>query len=115
MIIERRELEKVLANVVAAGPFILTAGAIADDASQDVAGQTRQALADIDRYLAMFGSDKSKVVWAEIWLPDIRLRDAMNVAWLEWVDPNNLPARACVEARLANPLWLVELKIVATR
>jgi enamine deaminase RidA (YjgF/YER057c/UK114 family) len=63
----------------------------------------------------MFGSDKSKVVWAEIWLPDIRLRDAMNVAWLEWVDPKNLPARACVEARLADPRWLVEIKIVATR
>lgn len=116
MKIERREIEApTLSNVVAAGPFVFTAGCIADDATQDIRGQTRQALADVDRYLEMCGTDKSKIVSALIWLTDIRNRDAMNEAWLEWVDPNNLPARACVEARLANPQWLVEIMVVAAR
>lgn len=115
MLIERHELEKLLANVVGAGERVFTAGAIADDYSQDVAGQTRQALADVDKYLKMCGSDKSKVLTAVIWLADIRLRDDMNKAWLEWVDPNNLPARACVENKMADPRCLVEIAIVAAR
>ena len=113
MTITRRELEPLLANVVETKQFVFTAGCIADDTSLDVAGQTRQALADADRYLAMCGSHKSKIVSAVIWVADIRLRDAMNVAWLEWVDPDNLPARACIEAKMADPRCLVEIAFIA--
>lgn len=113
--IERHELEPLLANVVATGATVVTAGAIADDETLDVAGQTRQALADLDKYLALCGSDRSRIVWAVIWLADIRLRDAMNEVWLQWVDPAYLPARACIEARMATPGCLVEIAIVATR
>jgi enamine deaminase RidA (YjgF/YER057c/UK114 family) len=115
MTIIRRELEPILANVVEVGSHVFTAGAIADDTSLDVAGQTRQALADVDRYLALCGSDKTNVVSAVIWVADIRLRDAMNTAWLEWVDPRRLPARACIEAKMADPLCLVEIAIIAVK
>jgi enamine deaminase RidA (YjgF/YER057c/UK114 family) len=115
MAIIRRELEPILANVVEAGTLVLTAGAIADDTSLDVTGQTRQALADIDRYLGMCGSDKSHILWATIWVADIRLREAMNVAWLAWVDKGNLPARACAEAKMADPRCLVEIQVVAAK
>ena len=115
MLIERHELERLLANVVGAGDRVFTAGAIADDTSLDVAGQTRQALADIDKYLGICKSDKSRILTAVIWLADIRLRDDMNKAWIEWVDPNNLPARACVENKMADPRCLVEIAIVAAR
>ncbi len=115
MLIERHELETLLANVVGAGERVFTAGAIADDTSLDVAGQTRQALADIDKYLGLCKSDKSKILTAMIWLADIRLRDDMNKAWLQWVDPEHLPARACVEAKMADPRCLVEIAIVAAR
>jgi enamine deaminase RidA (YjgF/YER057c/UK114 family) len=113
--IVRRELEPLLANVVEAGDMILTAGCIADDVSLDVGGQTRQALADLDRYLTMCGSDRSHVLQIVIWLSDIRFRDAMNAVWLEWVDPSSLPARACVEARLASPGCLVEIMAIAVK
>ena len=109
----RRELEPILANVVEAAPFVFTAGAIADDLSLDVAGQTRQALGDLDKYLGLCGSDKTRVLSAVIWLADIRLRDAMNQVWLGWVDANSLPARACVEGKMADPLCLVEIQIIA--
>ncbi|MEQ1616132.1 MAG: RidA family protein [Hyphomicrobiaceae bacterium] len=115
MLVERHELERLLANVVAAGDRVFTAGAIADDTSLDVAGQTRQALADVDKYLGLCKSDKSKVLTAVIWLADIRLRDEMNKVWLEWVDPAHLPARACVENKMADPRCLVEIAIVAAR
>lgn len=115
MIITRRELEPILANVVEVGDWVLTAGCIADDTSLDVTGQTRQALADADRYLKLCGSDKSKILSAVIWVADIRLRDAMNRAWLEWVDPQHLPARACVEAKMADPRCLVEIAFIAVK
>jgi enamine deaminase RidA (YjgF/YER057c/UK114 family) len=50
-----------------------------------------------------------------IWLSDIRFRDAMNKVWLEWIDPQNLPARACIEARMATPGCLVEIMAIAIK
>lgn len=111
----RRELEPLLANVVEAGDMIFTAGCITDDESLDVGGQTRQALDNLDSYLAQCGSDKSHVLQVVIWLSDIRHRDAMNKVWLEWVDPANLPARACIEGRLASPDWHVEIMAIAVK
>jgi enamine deaminase RidA (YjgF/YER057c/UK114 family) len=113
--IVRRELEPLLANVVEAGDMVFTAGCIADDESLDVGGQTRQALGDLDRWLAMCGSDRSHILQVVIWLSDIRFRDAMNKVWLEWIDPQNLPARACIEARMATPGCLVEIMAIAVK
>ena len=75
----------------------------------------RQALGDLDRWLAMCGSDKSRVLHVVIWLSDIRFRDDMNKVWLEWVDPSSLPARACIEARMATPGCLVEIMAIAVK
>ena len=111
----RRELEPLLANVVEAGDHVFTAGCIADDESLDVGGQTRQALGDLDRWLTMCGSDRSHILHVVIWLSDIRFRDEMNKVWLDWVDPANLPARACVEARMATPGCLVEIMAIAVK
>ena len=115
MLIIRRELEPILANVVEAAPFVFTAGAIADDLTLDVEGQTRQALGDLDKFLAMCGSDKSRILSAVIWVADIRHRDTMNRAWIAWADPKHLPARACVEGRMADVECLVEIQIVAAK
>ncbi len=115
MAIIRRELEPILANVVEASPFVFTAGAIADDLTLDVAGQAREAFRDLDKFLALCGSSKSHILWATIWLADIRLRDAMNPAWLEWVDPANLPARACVEGKMADAECLFEVQVIAAK
>jgi enamine deaminase RidA (YjgF/YER057c/UK114 family) len=73
------------------------------------------ALADLDRWLAMCGSDRSHILRVVIWLSDIRFRDEMNAVWLAWVDPANLPARACIEARMATPGCLVEIMAAAVK
>jgi enamine deaminase RidA (YjgF/YER057c/UK114 family) len=115
MAIVRRELEPILANVVEASGHVFTAGAIADDTSLDVQGQTRQALGDLDKYLGLCGCDKTRILSAVIWLADIRLRDAMNEVWQSWIPPGALPARACVENRMADPSCLVEIQIIASK
>ncbi len=93
----------------------MTAGLVADDPSADVKGQTKQILAQIDTCLAAAGTNKSNILYAQIWITDMKQRDALNEVWLGWVDPQNLPARACVEARLADPRILVEIQVTAVK
>jgi len=89
------------------------AGQIAEDATADVKGQTRQVLAEIDRLLALGASDKTKILRAEVFLADIGDFAAMNEVWDEWVAPGFTPARATVQAKLACPDWKIEIVITA--
>jgi enamine deaminase RidA (YjgF/YER057c/UK114 family) len=89
------------------------AGQVAEDASADIKGQTRQVLGEIDRLLALAASDKTKVLRAEIYLADMDDFKAMNDVWDEWVAPGFTPARATVQARLACPDWKIEIVITA--
>ena len=75
----------------------------------------KDILKEIDRLLAQCGSSKSRILTAMIWVSDIRNRAAMNEVWTAWIDPQNIPARACVEARLADPRTLVEIMVVAAK
>jgi enamine deaminase RidA (YjgF/YER057c/UK114 family) len=105
----------ILSDAVEHASLVFVAGTVADDLTQDIAGQTRQVLASIDAALAKAGSNKSKILWANVWVTDIRNREGMNGVWKAWVDPNNLPARATVEAKLADPRMLVEIACVAAK
>ena len=111
----RHEPSKLLSKVVEANGFVFTAGITAADSKQDAKGQTEQILKEIDRLLKLCGTDKTKVVSATIWVPDIRLRDPMNEAWNAWTKGENLPGRACIEAKLADPQVLVEIAVVAAK
>ena len=79
------------------------AGQVADDASADAAGQTRQVLAAIDALLARAGSDKTKILMAQIYLSDIRDFPAMNAVWDAWVAQGHCPPRATVPMRRCTP------------
>jgi enamine deaminase RidA (YjgF/YER057c/UK114 family) len=115
MTIKRHEPSKIYSKVVEANGFVYTAGIVADDTSKDVKGQTQQVLKEIDRLLKLAGTDKTKVVSATIWITDIRQRDAMNEAWTAWTGGENLPGRACIEAKLADPRMLVEIAVIAVK
>lgn len=92
---------------------VFLAGQVADKPTPDVTEQTRQILAAIDGLLAQAGTDKSKLLTANIWLADIADFAAMNAAWDSWVDPRNPPARATVESKLAGPQYQVEIQVTA--
>ena len=115
MSIIRHQPTPILSNVVEANGFVFTAGIVAEDTSQDAKGQAEQILKEIDRLLGLCGTDKSKVVSATIWVSDIRYRERMNEAWSAWTGGKNLPARACIEAKLADPRMLVEIAVVAAK
>ena len=79
----------------------------------DAETQTREALAEIDRVLALAGTDKSRVLSATVWLADIADYEAMNRAWDAWVDKENAPARATGQVPLAREKYRVEITVTA--
>ena len=103
----------ILSGAVGYGDLIWVSGQVADNRKGTVYEQTKETLAKIDALLAELGSDKSKLLNASIWLPDMRGFDEMNKAWTEWVDPTNKPSRATVGAPLAHPDIRVEIAVVA--
>jgi enamine deaminase RidA (YjgF/YER057c/UK114 family) len=113
--IQRKHSNKVLSKIVATDSVVYLAGQVAEDTSQDVAGQTKQILDKIDELLAEVGSDNTKLLSVIIWLANIEDKDAMNDVWFNWIDATNTPARACVESRLARSDILVEMKVEAAR
>jgi len=52
----------------------------------------------IDQLLQMAGTDKSKLLVAQVWLADMSDFDDHNAVWNDWVDRQNPPVRACVGA-----------------
>lgn len=115
MSITRHESSSVYSKVVEANGTVYTAGIVPTDLSRDVKGQTEEVLAEIDRLLALCGTTRSNIVSATIWLADIRLREAMNEAWIAWVGGKDAPVRACVEAKLVDPRMLVEIAVIAAK
>ncbi len=111
--IKRIEVGPRMSQAVVHGNSVYLAGQVADDPSADVAGQTRQILASIDRLLAAAGSDKTRMLSATIYLADIATFAQMNSAWDAWVPRGHTPARATVEAKLAAPQYKVEIQVVA--
>ncbi len=92
---------------------VYLAGQVAADDTLDIAGQTKQVLAAIDALLARAGSDKSKILRAQIFLADIADFPAMNAVWDQWVVPGHTPPRATVQAALAKPTWKIEIVVTA--
>ena len=85
-----------------------------DGTTSDIKSQTANVLKKVDDLLAQANTDKSKLLTASIWLKDIS-RDFkdMNEVWNNWVDPNNKPVRATVEANMAREQLLIEVQVTA--
>ncbi len=119
MPIERRHPGKRLSEAVVYTPgggerIVYLAGQVADDQGADMTTQTKQVLAAIDRLLGEVGSDKTRLLSATIFLPDMADFPALNAVWEEWVVQGHTPARATVQASLAHPDYKVEIQVVAT-
>ncbi len=113
MAIKRIDPGPRLSQAVVYGDTIYVAGQVAANSSVDCAGQTRQILGQIDALLAQGGSDKKRILWANVWLADMADYAAMNGEWEAWIPKGQTPARATVEAKLAAPQYRVEIACIA--
>jgi enamine deaminase RidA (YjgF/YER057c/UK114 family) len=104
----------IMSRAVVRGDTVYLSGVVPDPVG-DVAVQTRQVLEKIDQLLSSTGTDKSKLLTAQIWLADMTDFMAMNAVWNAWVDRVNPPVRACVQAALYRPEVLVEIMVTGVR
>ena len=112
--IQRIEPGPRMSEAVIHGGKVYTAGIVAGDAAgRSVAEQTQDILAQLDAILAEAGSDKTKLLKANIWLTDITTIAEMNRVWDAWVVPGKTPARATVESKLAGAGWNIEIMVEA--
>ncbi|WP_318240489.1 RidA family protein [Luteimonas colneyensis] len=95
------------------GGIVHLAGQVPETAGAGIEQQTREVLEAVDALLAQAGTDKTRVLRAQIYLADLADFDGMNRAWDAWVMPGQAPARATVEARLADADWKVEIVVTA--
>ena len=116
MTIQRFDTGPRMSQAVVHGNTIYLAGIVANAAAgADVARQTQEVLSIIDAHLANAGSDKSKLLSANIYITDMKTFQEMNAVWDAWVSQGNTPARATVEAQLAAPQYKVEIMVVAAK
>lgn len=113
--IVRTEPGSILSKAVEFHGFVWLQGCTATHLDKDVRGQTRETLEAIDALLEAHGTDKTRLLQAQIWLKDIRDRDAMNEVWSAWLPKDGAPARACVQADLADARHLVEIMVTACK
>ena len=73
----------------------------------------RVVLEQVDRLLAEAGTDKTRIVSAQVWLADMADFAEMNAVWDQWVPQGHTPARATGEAKLATPDYKVEVIVTA--
>ena len=115
MSIQRLRTETRYSEIVVHHGTVYLAGQLADDYAGDIAQQTRETLANIDRYLAEAGSDKTRILSVTIYLKDMADYAGLNEVYDAWVAEGAAPARACVEAKLYDPRVLVEMMVVAAQ
>ena len=113
--IKRHHPGASLSRLVEFGNLVFVAGTTADNRAGSCKAQTEEVLKKIEKLLNEGGSNKSRILWANVWVSDMREKEGMDAAWQAWVDPDNKPTRATVEARLGTPDTKVEIMMIAAK
>lgn len=111
----RSNPSEILSRSVEYHGFIFTQGVTAQNLNLDMAGQTKEVLDQLDVILEEHGTDNTRILQAQIWLKYMTDRPILNALWTQWLPSGMAPARACVQAELADPAMLVEIMLITTK
>jgi enamine deaminase RidA (YjgF/YER057c/UK114 family) len=111
----RTEPNEILSKAVEYHGFVFTQGMVARDLEGDITAQTKDVLDQLDTLLEIHGTDSTRILQAQIWLKDIGDRASFNALWQAWLPAGEAPARACVQAVMADPRMLVEVMLITTK
>ena len=114
MSIERHGTTQRYSDVVAHGNTVYLVE-VPQTLDADISVQTQEVLTSVEALLARAGSDKSRLLQVTLYLQNMDDYDAVNAVWDNWVPPGTAPARACIQARLANPGYRIEAVVIAAR
>ncbi|SOE49299.1 RidA/YER057c/UK114 superfamily, group 2, YoaB-like protein [plant metagenome] len=112
--IQRIDTNARMSHVVVHNGVAYLAGSVAKDYAGGLRQQAAEALADIEQTLQTVGSNKSRILSAQIWLKDLS-RDFkdMNAVWEAWLPEGAAPARATCQVDMADPAILIEIIVTA--
>jgi enamine deaminase RidA (YjgF/YER057c/UK114 family) len=112
-ITDENQGQPIISQSVVHSSTVYLAGITPTRLTSDVKAQTEEVLHRVDELLREAGTDRSKLLSAQVWLADMRLFAEHNAAWNEWVDPSNPPVRACLTTQFWRPGMLVEVMVTA--
>lgn len=113
MSIQKFDSDETLSEIAIYNGVVYLAGQVPDDDSLDIVHQSKQVFANIDKALAKAGTDKSKLLTAQVFIKNLDDFDGFDTAWQDWVADITPPTRATVQANLVNPNWLIEIVVTA--
>lgn len=90
--------------------------ATASDTKAGIKEQTLSTLKTIEANLLEAGSDKSKIISAQVFIANMSEKPIMDQVWCEWIgdDSSHWPQRACLGVELEGDV-LVEIVVTAIR
>ncbi len=113
MEIVRKETDQRMSSIVIHNGTAYFCGQVAKDNTKDITEQTKTTLEEIDDLLASINADRTHILSTTIYLKDMKDYDAMNKVWDNWVPKGHAPARACVQAQMAEAEYLIEMSVIA--
>lgn len=109
--IQRMGMTPRLSEAAVFNGVVYLAGMVPERGDTSIEGQTEDVLAQVQQRLQEAGSDKSRILRAQIYLADIQDMAAMNAVWDAWVVAGAAPPRATVQAALGRPGWKIEIVV----
>ena len=113
MTISRHITNPRMSQIVTNNNIAYLSGQIPDSTDGTIQLQAAEVLAKIEKLLESAGTSKGNILSAQIWLTNLDNFDGFNEVWDNWLPADKAPARACVEAKLVHPGWLVEIQVCA--
>ena len=112
--IERFDVDARFSDAVRYGDLVFISGQLGER-SGTIAEETTSALASVDAALSKAGTEKSKILEVTIWLSNIKEDyNGMNKVYDLWLTPGKPPARACIQAALADSEKRIEIRVIAS-
>ncbi len=96
------------------GGGLLWCVASAPDVTADFDGQTRQVLQSLEELILEGGSDRSRIVKAEIVVTDHDNKPRFDAIWREWVPQDCGPVRSFVQSKMPDGDLVEVILTVAT-
>lgn len=116
VIIERKQGAFQGRNKSSAYKDLVWTVATAADTALDITGQTHLTLQKIEQNLKELGSDKTRIVSAQVYIANMSDKNKMDSVWCKWLGdyPENWPQRACLGVALEGDV-LIEVTVTAIR
>lgn len=113
--IEKINSTAVMSAVTVFNKTVYLSGQVPKITENDIELQTKDVLATIDALLAQAGTDKSRLLSAQLFVKNLDDFQKVNALWVEWMQGCVPPSRATIQADLVNPAWLIEIAVIAAQ